>query len=303
MKYLIVITGPTAAGKTELSVRLAVKLGCDIISADSRQFYMGMPVGTAAPDEEELKMARHHFVGFLPVTSYYSASMFERDAINLLGTLYKERDVVIMTGGSGLYINAVCEGIDDIPDIDTGVRERYIRKLREEGIESLRAELRIVDPDHYGRVDLRNPRRIMRALEIFASTGRPYSSFLNKSRTERDFRIVKIGIMPERAELYSRINSRVDDMMSSGLEEEARGLMAYRNENALQTVGYRELFDWFDGKISKEEAVSLIKRNTRRYARRQITWWSRDRQIRWFLPENTTAILDHISIETGISFQ
>ncbi|MFO7573680.1 MAG: tRNA (adenosine(37)-N6)-dimethylallyltransferase MiaA [Bacteroidales bacterium] len=302
MKYLIVITGPTAAGKTELSVRLAIQLGCDIISADSRQFYQGMPIGTAAPDDKEIKKVRHHFVGFLPVNSYYSASMFEKDAINLLGSLYKEKEVVIMTGGSGLYINAVCEGIDDIPDVDPGIRERYISKLREEGIESLRTELRIVDPHHYARVDLRNPRRIMRALEIFASTGRPYSSFLNKNRTERNFRVIKIGIMPEREELYSRIDRRVDRMMASGLEEEAKGLLEFRNENALQTVGYRELFDWFDGKISKEEAVSLIKRNTRRYARRQITWWSRDKQIRWFLPEKTTEILDHISKETGISF-
>jgi tRNA dimethylallyltransferase len=301
MKYLIVITGPTAAGKTELSVRIATKIEADIISADSRQFYKGMRIGTAAPDEEELKMARHHFVGFLPVTSYYSASMFEKDAINLLGALYEEKDFVIMTGGSGLYINAVCEGIDDIPDIDAGVRDRYIRKLREEGIESLRAELRIVDPDHYAKVDLRNPRRLMRALEIFASTGRPYSSYLNKDKTVRDFRVIKIGIMPEREELYSRINARVDRMIASGLEEEAMGLMAYRNENALQTVGYRELFDWFDGKISKEEAVSLIKRNTRRYARRQITWWSKDKQIRWFLPQKENEVLDHITKETGLS--
>jgi len=301
MKYLIVITGPTAAGKTELSVRLAIQMGCDIISADSRQFYKGMHIGTAAPDEEKTKLVRHHFAGFLPVDSNYSASMFERDALNLLENLYKENDVVIMTGGSGLYIDSVCEGIDDIPDIQPGVRERYINRLREEGIESLRAELRMVDPDHYARVDLRNPRRIMRALEIFASTGRPYSSFLKKTRTERGFRVIKIGIMPEREELYSRINRRVDDMMASGLEEEARGLMAYRNENALQTVGYRELFDWFEGKISKEEAVTLIKRNTRRYARRQITWWSRDKQIRWFLPENTTGIMDYIREETGLS--
>ncbi len=302
MKNLVVITGPTASGKTTLSVRLARILGCDIISADSRQFYKGMSIGTAAPGTEETSKVRHHFTGFLDVDSYYSASMFERDVINLLHNLFLESDIAIMTGGSGLYINAVCDGIDDIPDIDPLIRDSYIRKLREQGIETLRAELRIVDPDHYARVDLRNPRRIMRALEVFASTGKPYSSFLRKTATERDFRIIKTGIMPPREELYARIDRRVDEMMASGLEEEARALLPCRNENALQTVGYRELFDWFDGKISKEEAVNLIKRNTRRYARRQITWWSREKSIKWFLPENTDEIVNHIRTETGISF-
>ncbi len=300
MKYLIVITGPTAAGKTELSVRLAEKLGCDVISADSRQFYKGMSIGTAAPDEIEKRGVRHHFTGCFPVTGYYSASMFERDASALLGTLFKDNDLVIMTGGSGLYINAVCEGIDDIPDIDQQVRERYTQKLKKEGIAALRAELRIVDPEHYSRVDLRNPRRIMRALEVFASTGRPYSSFLNKNKTVRDYGIVKIGIMPGREELYSRIDMRVDNMMAKGLEEEARSLLPFRNENALQTVGYRELFEWFDGKISREEAVRLIKRNTRRYARRQITWWARDKNIKWFHPGETLEILDYIGNKTGL---
>ncbi|MBM3421132.1 MAG: tRNA (adenosine(37)-N6)-dimethylallyltransferase MiaA [Bacteroidetes bacterium] len=300
MNILVVVTGPTASGKTELSTQLASALQCDVISADSRQFYRGMSIGTAAPTEEQLKKVRHHFAGFLDPGEYYSASMFERDAISLLPSLFEKNPCVILSGGSGLYINAVCYGIDDIPDVDTEIREKYIRKLRDEGIESLRSELRIVDPDHYNRVDLKNPRRLLRALEIFATTGKPYSAFLTRQKQKRDFRTVLTGIMPPRDELYSRIDRRVDEMMAAGLEDEAYGLLPLRHANALQTVGYRELFEYFDGRISKEEAVGLIKRNTRRYARRQITWWSGNSDIKWFGTADPSPVLDYLRNEAGI---
>ncbi|MBE0675405.1 MAG: tRNA (adenosine(37)-N6)-dimethylallyltransferase MiaA [Bacteroidales bacterium] len=298
MNTLVVITGPTASGKTELSIQLAEILGCEIISADSRQFYKGMTIGTAAPDDSDRAKVIHHFVGFLPVDSYYSASLFERDVIALLPSLFARNSIVIMTGGSGMYIDAVSNGIDDIPDVAPEIRERYERKFREEGLISLRRELRIVDPVHYERVDLRNPRRIMRALEIFATTGLPYSSFLSGRKQVRDFRIVKAGIMPDRSELHTRINKRVDLMMAAGLEEEVKSLMQYKGLNALQTVGYRELFDFFDGITTRAEAVELIKRNTRRYARRQITWFNNDLSVKWFRPGMTNEVLEYIRTET-----
>jgi len=294
MNTLILITGPTASGKTDISVELALRYGCDIISADSRQFYKGLSIGTAAPKKEDMARVNHHFVGFIPVTEYYSVSRFEQNVINLLPSLFEKNSRVIMTGGSGLYIDAVCNGIDDIPDVDIEIRNRYEVKLREEGIESLRNELKLVDPGHYSRVDLRNPRRIIRGLEIFATTGRPYSSFLTKEKIPRNFRIIKIGLMPERGLLHERINDRVDIMIKEGLLAEARSFYEFRDYNALKTVGYRELFDHFDGKTSLNEAISLIKRNTRRYARRQITWWTRDSEIKWFRPENQSDILSFI---------
>lgn len=299
MNTLIMVTGPTASGKTDLSVELALRFGCDIISADSRQFYSGLTIGTAAPGKEVLQKVKHHFVGFLPVTEYYSVSRFERDVIGLLPSLFEKNNYVVMTGGSGLYIDAVCNGIDELPDVDTEVRNRYIFKLQEEGIESLRKELKLVDPEHYTRVDLRNPRRIMRALEIFATTGRPYSSFLTRERSQRNFNLIRVGLMPARDYLYERINARVDKMIENGLVEEARSFYKFREYNALKTVGYRELFDHFDGMTSLEEAIRLIKRNTRRYARRQITWWSRDKEIRWFSPENPGDILAFIEQNAG----
>lgn len=294
MKNLIIVTGPTASGKTAVSVDLALRLNCEIISADSRQFYKGLSIGTAAPAVDQLIKVKHHFVGFLNVDEYYSASMFERDVLNLLPELFEKSDYVIMTGGSGLYIDAVCNGIDDIPDVDPEIRDSYISKLHSEGLAALRSELRLVDPEHYRTVDLKNPRRIMRALEIYASTGRPYSSFLTRDKQKRWFNIIKTGIMPEREELYARINERVDSMIEDGLEDEARGLYPLRNLNSLQTVGYREMFEWFDGNITREEAIGLIKRNTRRYARRQITWWSRDKSIEWFAPGQQQQMVNYV---------
>lgn len=298
MNTLIVITGPTASGKTDISVKIATKYKCDIISADSRQIYSGLSIGTAAPTEEQLNTVKHHFVGFLPVTQYYSASIYEQDVLRLLSSLYQKNRLAVLTGGSGLYIDAVCNGIDNIPDVETDIRNHYVEKLQNEGVESLRNELKIVDPVHYGRIDLKNPRRIMRALEIFATTGRPYSSFLNKGKTERDFTVIKVGLMPRRDLLYDNINKRVDKMIAEGLIEEARSFYEYRHCNAMQTVGYRELFNSFDGEITISEAIDLIKRNTRRYARRQITWWARDKEMKWFSPDDFEMITQYIREKT-----
>ncbi|HOO66904.1 MAG: tRNA (adenosine(37)-N6)-dimethylallyltransferase MiaA [Bacteroidales bacterium] len=283
MKHtLIVLPGPTGVGKTELAIELAHRYGCDIISCDSRQFYREMKIGTAAPSVEQMAQAKHHFIGFISVTDYYSVSLFERDVMRLLPSLFAENPVTVMTGGSMLYMDAVCRGMDDIPDTDPAVRQRYAEMYSRDGIAALRIALKMVDPDYYARVDLHNPRRILRALEITESTGRPYSSFLTAPVRERNFRIIKAGLTRERGELYRRIDARVDRMIGEGLEEEARSLMKYRGLNALNTVGYREMFRWFDGEITREEAIMLIRRNTRRYARKQITWWNRDSDISWF---------------------
>ncbi|HNT93417.1 MAG TPA: tRNA (adenosine(37)-N6)-dimethylallyltransferase MiaA [Bacteroidales bacterium] len=283
MKHtLIVLPGPTGVGKTELAIELAHRYGCDIISCDSRQFYREMKIGTAAPSVEQMAQAKHHFMGFISVSDYYSVSLFERDVMRLLPSLFAENPVTVMTGGSMLYMDAVCRGMDDIPDTDPAVRQRYAEMYSRDGIAALRIALKMVDPDYYARVDLHNPRRILRALEITESTGRPYSSFLTAPVRERNFRIIKAGLTRERGELYRRIDARVDRMIGEGLEEEARSLMKYRGLNALNTVGYREMFRWFDGEITREEAIMLIRRNTRRYARKQITWWNRDSDISWF---------------------
>lgn len=292
---LIVLPGPTGVGKTAVATDLALRLGCEIISCDSRQFYREMRIGTAAPDEEQLARVKHHFVGFLSVRDYYSISLFERDVLALLPSLFSNCPFAIMTGGSMLYMDAVCRGMDDIPDTDPAVRQKFIDMYRREGIGGLRMALKLLDPDHYAKVDLHNPRRVMRALEISESTGRPYSSFLTSARRERDFRILKAGLTLGRPELYARIDRRVDRMISAGLEEEAASLKMLRELNALNTVGYREMFMYFDGEITREQAVALIKRNTRRYARRQLTWWNRDKEIKWFDAGNSDMIIDWIN--------
>jgi len=291
---LIVLPGPTGVGKTAFATGLAERLGCDIISCDSRQFYREMKIGTAAPGEEELARAKHHFVGFLSVTEYYSISLFERDVLALLPSLFPSNPVVIMTGGSMLYMDAVCRGMDDIPDTDPAVRQKYLEMYHNDGIEGLRIALKLLDPVSYSRIDLHNPRRILRALEITESSGRPYSSFLTAPVRQRDFRIIKAGLTRERSELYRRIDMRVDRMMEEGLEQEAASLIRYRGLNALNTVGYREMFRWFDGEVSREEAVMLIRRNTRRYARKQLTWWNRDSQINWFDASESEKIISWI---------
>jgi tRNA dimethylallyltransferase len=295
--FLIVVLGPTGVGKTNLSISIARQFNCEIISADSRQFYREMTIGTAVPDELQLSLIRHHFIQFLSVTDYYSSSLFERDVINLLPSLFEKNKKVILTGGSGMYIDAVCEGTDDIPDVDPDVRENLILKYENEGIESLRAMLKLLDPEHYSKVDLKNYKRILRALEICETTGKPYSSFLKNGKRKRNFDILKIGLERERPELYNRINARVDEMIISGLENEAAGLTHFRDLNALNCVGYKELFDFFDNRITREKAIELIKRNSRRYAKRQITWWSKDKEINWFPADNTNDIIKFIRKE------
>jgi tRNA dimethylallyltransferase len=291
---LLVILGPTGAGKTDIAINVASHYKSAVISCDSRQIFREMPIGTSAPSPEHLSAVNHHFIGTLSVNNYYSASLFERDVLDLLPSLFKKNPLVIMTGGSGLYIDAVCDGIDDIPDVDTAIREKYIKKYREEGIESLRVALKLLDPEHYRKVDLRNYKRIIRALEICETTGQPYSSFMKKEKRERDFRIIKAGIDRPRGELFARINSRVDQMISSGLEDEARKLYHLRDLNALNTVGYKELFDYFDGTITREDAIDLIKRDTRRYAKRQMTWWAKDSTIKWFPAGDLSGILKYV---------
>lgn len=296
---LLVILGPTGVGKTDLSIDLGLHFHAEIISCDSRQFYREMSVGTSLPTESQLSKIRHHFIQFISVKDYYSSSLFERDVLKLLPELFIPQNIVLMAGGSGMYADAVCEGIDEIPDVDPSIREKYSRKFAEEGVESLRVALKILDPDHYSKVDLKNPKRIIRALEICESTGRPYSSFLTKEKRKRDFRIIKVGLNRPREELYNRINSRVDQMIKQGLEKEARKLLEMRNFNALNTVGYKEFFDHFDGVHSREKAIELIRRNTRRYAKRQLTWWAKDSSIRWFHPDNKDGIIRYIEKATG----
>jgi tRNA dimethylallyltransferase len=291
---LIVLSGPTGVGKTSLSVELAEHFGSDIISCDSRQIYREMVIGTAAPDIQQLERVKHHFVRFLTVNEYYSASLFERDVLALLPELFAKNPVVVMTGGSMLYTDAVCKGIDDIPDTDPAVRLKYLNKYKSEGVEGLRLALKLLDPVHYSKVDLRNPRRLMRALEITESTGKPYSSFLTAEKRERDFRILKVGITLDRSELYSRIDSRIDKMIAAGLENEVRALVQYRGLNALSTVGYSEMFRYFDGEITFEQAVGLIRRNTRRYAKKQLTWWGKDKEIKWFNAGEPSEIIKWI---------
>jgi tRNA dimethylallyltransferase len=292
--FLIVLLGPTGVGKTDISVSLARHFGCEIISADSRQFFREMKIGTAVPSEQQLAEIKHHFVGFLSISDYYSSSLFERDVLRLLPSIYAKNHLVLMAGGSAMYIDSVCNGIDDIPDTDPVIREKYIKKYKEEGIAGLRIALRLLDPEHYEKVDLRNPKRIIRALEICESAGRPYSSFLTSQKRDRDFSIIKIGLELPRAELFERINARVDKMIEAGLEHEAKGLFGMRHLNAMNTVGYKEFFDYFEGKVTYDEAVRLIKRNTRRYAKRQMTWWARDKEIKWFAAGETKWITRYI---------
>lgn len=291
---LIILLGPTGVGKTDISLEIAHHFKCEIISADSRQFFMEMKIGTAVPSDDQLDKIKHHLVRFLSVKDYYSSSLFERDVLKMLPDLFAKNNLILMIGGSGMYIDAVCKGIDDIPDVSPVAREKYNIKYINEGIEGLRIALKMLDPEYYKRVDLKNPKRIIRALEICETTGRPYSSFLTKQKRERDFDIIKIGLERPRKELYERINQRVDKMIAEGLEEEARGLIDRKHLNALNSVGYKELFDYFEGKIAREKAIGLIKRNSRRFAKRQITWWVKDKEIRWFGADALQEIIRYI---------
>ncbi len=301
-KILLVLLGPTGVGKSDIAVELASRLNCEIISADSRQIYREMRVGTAVPSDYQLNTIKHHFIRSISVEDYYSASIYEREVLALLPSLFSSGNIALMVGGSGMYIDAVCNGIDDIPDVDPDIRQKYISLYRDEGINGLRLALRLLDPDHYARVDLRNPKRIIRALEISETTGKPYSSFLIQQKREREFRIIKIGLTRTRDDLYGRINQRVDEMINSGLEEEARSLLMYRDLNALTSVGYSEFFDFFDGKISRDKAIELIKRNSRRYAKRQLTWWRKEKDITWFDADRKQEIFDFTGELSGKGF-
>jgi len=294
MKNLIVIIGPTGIGKTDLSIEIAQKLNTEIISCDSRQIYKELKVGTAVPSDVQLNKVKHHFIGNKSIHDYYNASMFEVEVLELLEKLFLKFDNVIMTGGSGLYIDAVCNGIDDLPTIEQELRTDLMQRLNTEGIESLRMQLKMLDPDYYKQADIRNPKRILKALEVTLQTGKPYSTFLTKSKRTRDFKITKIGLQRERDELYERINLRVDQMINDGLIEEAKMFYKDKHLNSLNTVGYKELFDCFDGSISLEKAIELIKRNSRHYAKRQISWFGRDKEINWFHPDNTNEIIEFI---------
>lgn len=291
---LVVIVGPTAVGKTALAIELAGEFCTVIISADSRQFYREMRIGTARPETEETGGIKHYFSGHLGIEGYYNASMFEEAVMKLLPELFKNHGHVILAGGSGLYVNAVIHGIDDLPGVDPLVRRELAIKFEKEGIRGLRDMLEQLDPDYYARVDLNNPKRILKGLEVSIMTGRPYSGFLTHRCKERDFQTVLIGLDRPRKELYQRINRRVDQMMAQGLLEEARGLYPLRHLNALNTVGYQELFCHFEGKISLEEAVEQIKSHTRQYARKQLTWFRKNPGFRWFHPDEKQNIIDYI---------
>lgn len=289
------VTGPTAVGKTELCMEIARRLGVPIVNADSRQLFRELKIGTASPTEEQLASVRHYFVGTLGIGDYYSASMYEQQVMALLPQLFADADYALLSGGSMMYIDAVCNGIDDIPTVDAATRATMKRRLEEEGLAALVEELRRMDPEHYKVVDRQNPRRVVHALEICHMTGRTYTSFRTAGRKQRPFRIVKIGLNRDREELYRRINRRVDQMMADGLLDEVRSMEPYRNENALNTVGYKELFSYLDGVWSLDEAVERIKGNTRRYARKQLTWFKRDGQMRWFHPDEKELIMKYIS--------
>jgi tRNA dimethylallyltransferase len=290
-KTLIVILGPTAVGKTALSIDAAKHFKTEIISADSRQFFRELKIGAAPPSAGELKAVKHHFIGNLSISDYYNASIYENEALLILDNLFKSEDIVIMVGGSGLYIDAVCSGLDVLPDLDTEIRNKLKQTYDKEGIEALRFQLKLLDPEYYHKVDLANPKRLIRAIEVCLATGETYSSLRTKSKKTRDFKIIKVGLNRKRSELFEIINDRVDMMIENGLIKEAQSLFELRSLNALNTVGYKELFEYFDKKTSLSQAVENIKTNTRRFAKRQLTWFCRDKEIHWMHPDERNKII------------
>ena len=290
-KYLLTLAGPTAVGKTQVAIEIAKHFNTEIINADSRQVYREMKIGTAVPTLGQLAAVPHYFIGSRSIQEYYNASMFEQDAIALLTRLFVGHDLVIMTGGSGMYMDAVCSGIDDFPAVNALIREQLRSDFQQKGMEWLRSRIKESDPEYYEQVDLNNPKRLLKALEIITMTDRPYSSFLTRNKKEREFSIIPVGLNVERTVLYRNINQRVDSMIREGLVSEVEALIPFRHFNALNTVGYKEIFDHLDGKISLEEAIDLIKRHSRQYARRQITWFRKNSDIRWFAPEERMAII------------
>lgn len=287
---LYVLLGPTAVGKTELALQMAEKLGSPILNCDSRQIYRGMEIGTAAPTKEQMQRVRHYFVGTHDIGSYYSAAQYEQDVLSLVKELSEEHQSLLLSGGSMMYLDAVCNGIDDIPSVDAEVRETLRNRLLGGEIDKMRSELRLLDPDYYQTADTRNPKRVVHALEVCYTSGHPYSSFLTKERKPRPFSVVKIGLRRERQELFDRINKRVDGMMKAGMLDEARRLYPFRKENALNTVGYKELFRYLDGEWELPFAIEKIKKNTRDYAKKQMTWFAHDNTIQWFHPDEPSIM-------------
>ncbi|MBA4299639.1 MAG: tRNA (adenosine(37)-N6)-dimethylallyltransferase MiaA [Cyclobacterium sp.] len=289
-KSLILVVGPTAVGKTNICLNLAKKFTTEIVSCDSRQFYRELNLGTAKPTPEELQLVPHHLINSLSIEDDYDVRKFEKEALNILDEIFRNRNVAIMTGGSGLFADAITKGLDEIPDVDPDIRKQLIGEFEGKGLEWLQAQVSGVDPEYFEQVDRQNPQRLMRALEVFRGTGLKFSSFRVKNKVTRSFQIIKIGLDRDRDELYQRIDFRMDQMIASGLFDEADALFGKRHLNALQTVGYSEIFGFLEGKYDREEAIRLLKRNSRRYAKRQLTWFRRDEEIRWFNPEQLKEI-------------
>jgi len=289
---LLVILGPTGVGKTAISLRLAEQLGCPIVSSDSRQFYRELKIGTAAPDKKQLERVKHYFIGTHSIHDEYNAGQYEQDAIQLLDELFKKHNTVMLVGGSMMYIDAVCNGMDDIPTVDTETRAYWQKQYADYGLETIQNELKRLDPVHFDTVDILNPKRVMHALEICSMTGKPYSGLRTGERKVRNFNVLKIGLNRPRTELYERINQRVDEMMAEGLLQEAEKFYEFKKLNTLNTVGYKELYEYLDGTWTLDFAVSMIKQDTRRYAKRQMTWFNRDKEIMWFEPEELESKIE-----------
>lgn len=299
-KYLVTVAGPTAVGKTALSIRLACDLGTEILSADSRQFFRELSIGTAKPTPEELAQAKHHFINSHSISEAYSAGDFERDALALLEALFQKYDVVVMTGGSGFYVKAVLDGLDDLPAPLPGLRESLMQKLNDNGVAPLQEEVRLIDPEFAATPEIANPQRVVRALEVFHTSGTPISQFkLNNSRS-RPFQPINIALDRDRAELYQRIDLRMDIMLQEGLVEEAKSVIAYREHHALKTVGYREVYSYLDGEYDEKEMVRLLKQNSRRYAKRQLTWFRHQGNFEWFHPDEYDRILEYVREQAGL---
>jgi len=293
-KTLVVLAGPTAVGKTACGIKIAEHFQTEIISADSRQIYIETSIGTAVPSAEELKQIKHHFIQAVSLHDPYNASRYEQETLQLLSSLFKDHDLILMVGGSGLYIDAVCKGIDDLPSADPQLREQLQEQFSKEGLEPLTRRLRELDPESHKKIDLKNHMRVLKALEVSIQTGKPYSTFLSSPKKARDFRILRVALDTNRDVLYQRINQRVDHMMAVGLLKEVRSLLPYRQLSAMKTVGYRELFRHLDGELSLDEAVDLIKRNTRKFARKQLTWFRKENQYSWFQPRQWDEIVSWI---------
>lgn len=293
-KHLLVMVGPTGIGKTDTSLKVAKHFNTEIISADSRQIFKELKIGTAAPTEEQLAIVPHHLVATHSVSDYYNAWQFEQNVLQLSDTLFKQHDLVVLTGGSMMYVDAVCKGIDDLPTIDPELRDEMMAKYEKEGLEAIRMQLKMLDPEFYNEVDLKNHKRVIHAVEVCLMTGKPYSSLRTNSTRQRPFNIIKIGLDMDREELYQRINLRVDKMVEDGLFEEAKRFYHMKNENSLNTVGYKEIFAHWDGEYDADTAIELIKRNSRRYAKRQLSWFRRDKDMHWFHPKDVDEIITFV---------